>query len=133
MKKFFQLIFLTSILTGCATTDAQKQQALANAPLVSAGLITPKMAKYMADDDADKIQQLIDTSQPKMNQTWKNKMTHDAYQFASLGIEVNSQGQPCRTYQIKALIGGRDQQLQTTACRQADGTWQATADSTSQE
>jgi surface antigen len=132
MKKLFMLVLFSFILTGCATTEAQKQQEAANAPLVEAGLITPKMAKYMVTDDADKIQQLIDTSQPQMDQSWKNKVTHDAYQFTSLGIDVNSAGQPCRTYQIKALISGSNQQLQTTACRQADGTWQAKMDSTPQ-
>jgi|GEM_PF-4155175 len=126
MRKIFPIIILTLLLTGCATTDAEKQQQLANAPLVSAGLITPKMAKYMAYDDADKIQQLISTSQPQANEKWKNKITHDAYQFSSLDISVNVAGQPCRTYQIKASISGHKQQLQAVACRQPDGTWQAT-------
>ncbi len=126
MKKFFPLLMLSVTLTGCATlTDAQKQQQMANAPLVAAGLITPAMATDMAIDDADKIQHLINTSSPQNQQQWKNNITHDSYRFDSFKISVNSQGQPCRAYQLQAFIGRHDQTLQTTACRQDDGAWQA--------
>ncbi len=126
MKKIIYLFILMIYLTGCATTNTQTPQQIANAPLVSAGLISADMAKDMASDDADKIQQLLDTSQPQDNQTWKNKLTHDAYQFNSTGVSVNSQGLPCRTYQLKALIDDSNQQWQAQACRRLDGTWRAT-------
>lgn len=131
MKKMLLILILSTFLVGCASiTDTEKQQLAANASLVSAGLITNKMAMDMASDDANKIQQLITTSQPQTNQTWKNQVTHDAYQYTSLDISVNAEGQPCRTYQIKALLGRHDQQLQVKACRQNDGTWQAVNNST---
>jgi surface antigen len=125
MQKILLILMTTALLTACATTTAPTPQQIANAPLVTAGLISPGMAKNMASEDADKIQQLIATAGPQMEQTWKNPLTHDTYQFNSQSVAVNVQGQACRDYQIKTLIDGSEQQIQANACRQADGTWQA--------
>jgi len=30
---------------------------------------------------------------------------------------------PCREFQVRANVGGRDEEVYGTACREADGSW----------
>jgi surface antigen len=54
---------------------------------------------------------------------WENPGAGIAYQIVPVR-QYYAYGLPCREYTAKARIGGRNQRIHGTACRQPDGSWQ---------
>jgi surface antigen len=59
------------------------------------------------------------------NQTvaWKNPDTNSSYWVTPTRTYQDRAGTPCREYVTDAVIDGRRQRLNGTACRQPDGSW----------
>jgi surface antigen len=78
-------------------------------------------------DDTDRLRagQTLETVRSGVSSTWRNPDTGVNYRFTPNRTYTSSAG-PCREYTIDALIGGREEQVYGTACRQADGSWLVT-------
>jgi surface antigen len=56
--------------------------------------------------------------------TWSNPESGNSGSITPTKTYQLANGQYCREYQQKILVGGEQHQAYGTACRQADGTWQ---------
>lgn len=56
--------------------------------------------------------------------SWVDPVAGTRYQVTPNRPYQNQQGQYCRQYSTNAVIGGRNQRVLSTACRQPNGVWQ---------
>lgn len=75
-------------------------------------------------DDTDRLRtgQTLETVRTGVSSSWRNPDTGYEYQVTPTRTYASGL-EPCREYSVKALIGGREQEVIGTACRQADGSW----------
>jgi surface antigen len=76
-------------------------------------------------DDGDRRQTALalENTRTGQNAEWLNPDTGYRYQLQPTSTYQSASG-PCRNYTMVALIDGRNETINGTACRQADGTWQ---------
>jgi surface antigen len=58
---------------------------------------------------------------------WQNPDNGSSYWVTPTSTYQGGNGQPCRNFITQAVIDGRDQRVEGTACRQADGAWKTVA------
>ncbi len=80
------------------------------------------IGSYMDETDRLRAGQTLETVRTGVSSTWRNPDSGVQYQLTPTTTYETAQG-PCREYTMEALIGGRQEQIYGTACRQADGSW----------
>jgi len=78
----------------------------------------------MDQTDVIKTQQALETAPDSSSVNWNNPNAN-SYQVTPTSTFQNAQGQNCRDYTTVAIIEGKREEMQGTACRQADGSWKA--------
>jgi len=77
----------------------------------------------MDKTDHQRIQKTLETSQTWAAVSWTNPDWQSKYTVTPTRTFKNYQGQDCREYTIVAIINGMQEEMDGTACRQADGSW----------
>ena len=70
-------------------------------------------------------QQTLEDTQTGTPASWTNPDTKSQYTVTPTRTFNNFQGQNCREYTTVAIIDGKREEMQGTACRQDDGSWKA--------
>lgn len=149
MKRLLTLL-VTSILllSGCATGTGPKQEAGMVIGGVLGGLLGSQVDEDDPDfrriaiiagtlmgsaigssigqsmDDTDRLLagQTLETVRTGVSSRWRNP--DSGVEYSVTPTRTYSRGeQPCREFTLMALIGGRDEEVYGTACRQGDGSW----------
>lgn len=102
-------------------SGAGKVAAAAGGALVGA-FLGGKIGQYMDRQDRMEMQRALETAPTGRDVVWTNPDSGNRYTVRSTRTYYVSQ-QPCREYITHAVIGGKNQQIYGTACRQADGSW----------
>ena len=84
------------------------------------------VGQSMDTTDKYNTQQALETAPVGQPVSWKNPDNNTRYTVTPTRTNHRSDGTPCREYSTTAIINGRKETVYSTACRQADGTWQAT-------
>lgn len=90
---------------------------------VIGGYLGSKIGKTMDENDQLKMQQTLETQKAGTTTTWRNPDSGTEYQMEPTKTYKNKKGQNCREYITTAKIGGKNEQVYGTACRQSDGSW----------
>jgi surface antigen len=135
-------------ITGCTTTQGQNEQAgmviggvlggLLGAQvdddkdaLRTGAIIVGTMAgayiggnvgRSMDDVDRMKTNQSLETVRTGVGSTWTNPDSGNRYTVVPTRTYESASG-PCREYSIDAVIEGRLEKVNGTACRDSGGTW----------
>ncbi|TQV78174.1 hypothetical protein FKG94_13975 [Exilibacterium tricleocarpae] len=80
------------------------------------------IGRSMDDTDRLKVGHSLETVRTGVPSTWRNPDTQSQYTVTPTRTYEQSGG-PCREYSLEAVIGGENEQLYGTACRQPDGSW----------
>jgi surface antigen len=72
----------------------------------------------------DTVQHALEHNPTKEASEWVNPDTGRSGSVAPVRTFDNAQGQPCREFVTKIIIGGKEEQGYGTACRQPDGSWE---------
>lgn len=86
------------------------------------------VGKSMDDTDRLKMNQALERNNLGQPAYWHNANTGADYQVEPTRNVTVDGNRYCREYRTTADIGGKKQQMYGTACRQPDGSWQATND-----
>ncbi|NOZ52717.1 MAG: glycine zipper 2TM domain-containing protein [Gammaproteobacteria bacterium] len=146
MKKItpaISLLVITILLSSCATTR-EEAGALTGAVVGAAvgsnigkgtgrllavwlgavvgAQVGSTIGKYMDAQDRLKTSEVLEYNKTKASSSWRNPDTGNRYTVTPIQTYEKTSG-PCREFTIDALIGGRTQQVYSTACRQQDGSW----------
>ena len=80
------------------------------------------IGRNMDDVDRMKVGATLENVRTGVTTSWKNPDT--SYEYSMTPTRTyETQAGPCREYTLDAKIGGEDQQVYGTACRQTDGSW----------
>ena len=80
------------------------------------------VGRSMDDTDRMKTAQTLETVRTGVPASWRNPDTGNHYEVIPTRTYENDAG-PCREYTVNASVGGKQEKVYGTACRQADGRW----------
>ena len=133
------------VLSGCQTTKEQQGQvlgAIAGGVLGSqvgggsgktaatiagtllGGFIGGNIGRQMDDGDRYRAGHALESTPTYQSSSWQNPDTGNRYAVTPTRTYYDST-RPCREYTTEAWIDGRKETIYGTACRQPDGSWQA--------
>ncbi|MDJ0806049.1 MAG: RT0821/Lpp0805 family surface protein [Gammaproteobacteria bacterium] len=140
------LISTLLILTGCATHQGEHEQSGMIIGGVLGGLLGSQVGRgdgrtaaiiigtmagtaiggtigqSMDEVDRMRTSHTLETVRTGVPSRWKNPDTGHSYTVTPTRTYEQT-GTPCREYTIDAMIGGRNEKVYGTACRQPDGSW----------
>ena len=110
-------------LLGSQTGDNNKAvRILVGAAL--GGMIGRTIGRYMDENDRKKVAQSLDESQPGGTTSWTNPDTGNEYEFTPGEQYISSEGHSCRDFVQEAIINGKREQVNGTACKEPEnGQW----------
>ena len=91
---------------------------------IAGAFIGGAIGQEMDDNDHYRSQQALESTPTNQYSSWKNPDTGNSYTVTPTKTYQAASG-PCREYTTDAIIDGRRETVYGTACRQADGSWQA--------
>jgi surface antigen len=91
---------------------------------IAGAYIGGNIGQQMDDNDRYRSQQAMEHNRLNETSSWRNPDTGHSYQVTPTRTYETASG-PCREYTTDAVIDGRRETVYGTACRQPDGTWQA--------
>jgi surface antigen len=80
------------------------------------------VGRSMDKTDRLKVSHSLETVRTGVETSWKNPDTGYQYRVVPTRTYERAEG-PCREYTLDASIGGENEQIYGTACRQTDGSW----------
>ena len=89
------------------------------------GYIGGSIGQDMDELDQYKTQMALETSPTGSTMAWNNPDTDVDYSVTPTRTYESDSG-PCRDYTTEAVIEGRAEIVHGTACRESDGSWNAT-------
>jgi len=81
------------------------------------------VGRSMDETDRLKAAHSFETAHTGEPSNWQNPDTGNQYTVTPTRTYESGTG-PCREYTVDAKVGGKDEKIYGTACRQADGSWQ---------
>lgn len=91
---------------------------------LAGGLIGQSVGASMDEVDRMNANQALETARVGQTTTWQNPDTGTTYAVTPTHTYQTASG-PCREYTTESIIGGQRETVYGTACRQPDGSWQA--------
>jgi len=75
-------------------------------------------------DELDRLRtgQTLEAVRTGVSSSWRNPDTGNEFTVTPTRTYASAAG-PCREFSMEAMIGGREEQVYGTACRQSDGSW----------
>jgi surface antigen len=126
INPFLILLFIVNLIS-CSSLPSLKQNADNSVANANDIFVDASIAHAMGMADRVKLQDLVATAQPQQWVKWYST-TGARFEFRSIRIYVNAQGQGCRDYQIarnRGFLAHRS--FSYTACRDNQGVWKITS------
>ena len=83
------------------------------------------IGKNMDDQDRARMNNALESNNVGQPAYWQNQKTGASYKVTPVKNVTVQGNRYCREYRTTADIGGKQQQMYGTACRQPDGAWKA--------
>lgn len=83
------------------------------------------VGKSMDEQDRMKMNSALENNNNGQPAYWRNNKTDATYRVTPVKNVTVQGNKYCREYRTTADIGGKQQQMYGTACRQPDGSWKA--------
>lgn len=97
------------------------------AGVLAGGFLGNKVAKSMTCKDQayhyDTTQNALENQQTGQASTWTNPDTGHSGKVTPTKTYTAADGTPCREFSQTIYVDGKYEEVEGTACRQADGTW----------
>ena len=142
-------VIALSLLAGCATVTKEQTGAIVGGAAgavigaqvgegsgrdiaialgaIAGSMIGAQIGRYMDEQDRINTALVLEKNRTGETSTWKNPDTGNSYAVTpTRTYEAPDQG-PCREFTMDAEIGGDNQQVYGTACREPDGSWNMTS------
>lgn len=92
---------------------------------IAGALIGSSIGKSMDDTDRLKMSRALEQNNVGQPTYWRNQRTGGSYTVVPVRNVTVGHNRYCREYRTKVIIGGKEQEIYGTACRQPDGSWKA--------
>jgi surface antigen len=87
-------------------------------------LVGGAIGRSMDTTDQGCVGQTLEYAPDRQPVVWQNPGSGAQYQVTPVSTFEPQPGHYCREYTSQAVIGGRNEEVRGTACRQPDGSWQ---------
>lgn len=147
MRSLFAIAVSALALSGCADQPTQQQSGMVIGGILGGVLgsqvgegrgrtaativgtivgatIGGAVGRSMDDADRMKTGMALENVRTGVPTKWRNPDSGNAYTVTPTRTYESARG-PCREYTVDAVIGGRNDKVYGTACRQSDGSWRA--------
>ena len=142
LKSLLVLCVAATAMFGCATRE-QTGQMIGGAAGAAAGtqvgsgsgrtaatiggallgaFVGGQIGNRMDERDYQQTSMALENSRTDQSTEWVNPDSGNQYSIQPTNTYQAATG-PCRDYTMRAVIDGRNEIVNGTACRQADGTW----------
>lgn len=112
-------------LLGSTVGGGGGQMVAIAAGTLAGAYIGGKIGHHMDVEDCARMNRALETNGTGQPAYWQNRKTGTRYKVTPVkNVRVGS-NQYCREYRTTADIGGKQEQMYGTACRQPDGSWKA--------
>jgi surface antigen len=112
-------------LLGSTVGQGGGQMVAIAAGTLAGAYIGGKVGKHMDDEDRARMNQALDNNNAGQPAYWRNAKTGTSYKVTPVKNVTVKENKYCREYRTTADIGGKQEQMYGTACRQPDGSWKA--------
>lgn len=110
-------------LLGSTIGKGGGQLVAIGAGTLAGAYIGGKIGQHMDQEDRARMNQALESNNTGQPAYWRNANNGTSYKVTPVkNVRVGS-NQYCREYRTTADIGGKQQQMYGTACRQPDGSW----------
>jgi len=92
---------------------------------IAGALIGSSIGKSMDETDRLKMSRALENNNVGQPAYWRNDRSGDKYTVVPVRNVTKGHNRYCREYRTTAVIGGKQQEIYGTACRQPDGSWKA--------
>ena len=122
INRFLILLFMI-MLSACSSVPEEPRSEV-TIPISDTDIfVDPSISRSMGTTDRLKLQSLVATAQPQQWTKWVGS-AGTRFEFTSLSIYVNAQGQGCRNYTMALKHGFLEHHtFNYTACRDSQGAW----------
>lgn len=103
--------------------DGSGQIVAAATGTLIGSLIGGSIGRSMDDLDRYQTGYTLETAPTGTAREWHNPDSQIDYSATPTRTYYLNEGTPCREYTVNGTVGGTQQQLYGTACRQPDGSW----------
>ncbi|WJW74288.1 RT0821/Lpp0805 family surface protein [Thiohalobacter sp. IOR34] len=110
-------------VAGARLSDDRHRSAATIAGTLIGALVGRSIGRSMDQLDQACTGQTLEYAPDNQAVTWQNPDTGASYTVTPTRTYEAGDGRYCREYISQASIGGQEQQVQGTACRQPDGSW----------
>jgi len=93
------------------------------AGVLGGALIGGYIGRQMDPVDQGCVSRTLENTPSQQTVAWQNPDTNSSYWVTPTKTWQDPQGTPCRDYITHAVIDGKRQEMNGTACRQPDGSW----------
>lgn len=135
-----------SFLSGCATDPSKSDSGMAIGAILGGilgaqtgddnkaarilvgtilgGAIGRTIGRYMDENDRKRVSQSLEESEPGTTTNWTNENSGHSYEFTPGDKYTSAEGYECRTFVQEAIINGKREKVDGTACKEPDkGQW----------
>src|SRR3954468_3971379 len=109
-------------VVGSAIGGGTGRTAAIVAGTLAGALIGGHIGRKMDEADRLKAAQALESTSTGQSSSWKNPDTGTQYTMTPTRTYEES-GSPCRDYTVNAMVDGKPEKVQGSACRQSDGSW----------
>jgi len=90
---------------------------------VAGSAIGSTLGRYMDEQDQMRTSMALESNRTNESTSWVNPDSHHQYTVEPTRTFEMAEGTPCREFTMNASIGGKNEEVYGTACRQQDGSW----------
>ena len=144
IKSLYVIMFLSwfTVLTACATDPSKSDSGTAIGAILGGilgaqtgddnkaarilvgaaigGLVGRTIGRYLDENDRKKISQSLEESAPGSKTSWVNEDSGHSYEFTPGEKYTSSEGYECREFVQEAIINGKREKVDGTACKEPD-------------
>ncbi len=107
---------------GAQVGEGRGRTAAIIAGTLAGAYLGSRIGKSMDEKDRKKVAQSLETAPTGSTTSWRNPDTGSTYTVTPTRTYTAAPG-PCRDFTTRAVIDGREEVVNGTACRQPDGSW----------
>lgn len=117
----FATFCLAMTLGACSSGPGREQAGTLVGPFGSRALGSVA-AQALDGSDRRRVARTLEPASNNQPSTWRNRDTGDSF-VVTPGRTFEQGGTPCRDFTVEAVVGGRNDRVDGSACRQGDGNW----------
>ena len=114
--------FCLAMALGACSSGPGRGQAGTLAGSFGSAALGSVAARALDGSDRRRVAHTLESASDGQPSAWRNRETGDSF-VVTPGRAFEQGGTRCRDFTVDAMVGGRNDRVDGSACRQGDGNW----------